>query len=162
MFKSYILAKYKLLFFLDSCWESDVQEPTNIVPILGVRKERPWYHGFSDQTFYPRTCVDKSDRVFEVGQHCPSNDSTYNCTTYLGEVFPCPDDSPARNCWDSCDKPGPNCTTCTNTAYFHCTHSNYCLHPQLLCDGHPQYEHGEDEDLDFCHVKYKENKVISK
>ena len=71
---SYILAKYELLFFLDSCWESDAQEPTNIVPILGVRKERPWYHGFSDQTFYPRTCVDTSDRVFEVGQHCPSND----------------------------------------------------------------------------------------
>ena len=154
-----------------SCFSSWIDGPiqgkrctgTNQHCYYPEREEGPSYHLEPDQIYYPRTCSDKSDRIFETGQHCPPDDTPENCKTYFGEVFPCPlDDRPARNCWDSCDNPGPNCTTCTNSTYFHCTYSNHCLHPQLRCDGHPQCEHGEDEDLDVCEKQYKENKVISK
>ena len=30
----------------------------------------------------------------------------------------------------------------------------------VYCDGHPQCEYGEDEDLDVCKEKYQENNVI--
>ena len=38
---------------------------------------------------YPTTCKDKSDRVFQVGEPCA--------------------DTPDNICWESCDKPGPDC-----------------------------------------------------
>ena len=75
--------------------------------------------------------------------------------------MPCPDTS-SLNCWESCTNPGPNCTACTNTFFLLCPYSNQCIHPDLQCDGHPQCEHGEDEDLDMCKEKYQQNKVISK
>jgi hypothetical protein len=31
--------------------------------------------------------------------------------------------------------------TCTNPGYFNCTKSGKCVHPSLVCDGHPQCEH---------------------
>ncbi len=90
----------------------------------------------------PTTCRDKSDRVFQVGEPCP--------------------DTPDNICQESCDTPGTGCLACTNTTYFRCPRSNKCIHPSLQCDGIPQCSMGEDEDLDICKNKYKENDGISK
>ena len=53
--------------------------------------------GSTDEDYYPTTCRDKSDRVFQVGEPCPNSDN---------------------NCWESCDKPGHGCSAGTNTTYF--------------------------------------------
>ena len=67
-----------------------------------------------------------------------------------------------HNCQSSCSSPDLDCVACTNPDYFNCTKSNKCLHPDLVCDGHPQCEDGEDEDLDKCYTKYVKNQVIYK
>ena len=54
-----------------------------------------------------------------------------------------------------------HCDACTNPAYFNCTESGKCLHPELECDGHPQCPHGEDEKLETCHQKYIDGKIVS-
>ena len=94
----------------------------------------------SNNDDWPKTCRDLSDRVFDVGQPCS--------------------DTPDDICWDSCKKPGLKCTACTNSTYFNCYQSNTCIHPSLYCDGHPQCEHGEDEDLDKCKTEYTKNNLI--
>ena len=33
--------------------------------------------------------------------------------------------------------PGPRCLACTNPEYFICPESGVCVHPALVCDGHP-------------------------
>ena len=50
--------------------------------------------------------------------------------------------------------------TCTNPGYFNCTKSGKCVHPSLVCDGHPQCDHAEDEDLDTCYDKLVEKGYI--
>ena len=65
-----------------------------------------------------------------------------------------------HNCWSSCSEPGEGCQACTNPDYFICPTSGVCIHPELLCDGHPQCQHAEDEDLDRCREKYVYNKII--
>ena len=122
----------------------------------------PIFHLITDVTFFYRTCRDKSDRVFEVDQSCPPDDEA-ECMDWFGQVFPCPE-SPAQICRESCGtaEPGSPCQACANSTYFHCSLSNQCVHPDLKCDGHPQCEHGEDEDLGECILKYQENKLISK
>ena len=65
-----------------------------------------------------------------------------------------------HSCQSSCLDPGPKCQACTNTEYFLCTKSGQCVHPDLVCDGHPQCTEGEDEDLDLCHVKNMEESTI--
>ena len=65
-----------------------------------------------------------------------------------------------HNCWGSCANPGSNCTACTNPDYFNCTKSGKCVHPDLRCDGHPQCEYGEDEDLATCHKEYIKRDLI--
>ena len=32
----------------------------------------------------------------------------------------------------------------------------------IVCDGHPQCQQGEDEDLDLCHEIYVKKKIVSK
>ena len=88
-------------------------------------------------TFYPSTCRDKSDRVFVIGELC--------------------DEKPGSICWESCDRPGPNCTKCSNSSYIRCPLSNKCIDPSLRCDGHPQCDQGEDEFQ--CLRQYQENKM---
>ena len=88
---------------------------------------------------YVKTCSDFSDRIYRVGQPCP--------------------DTPDNICWDSCESPGPKCITCSNSSYFHCQKSSQCVHPHLHCDGHPQCDYGEDENLDKCKDKYHEKGV---
>ena len=66
-----------------------------------------------------------------------------------------------HKCQDSCETPGRNCSACTNKEYFRCDKSDQCLHPKLVCDGHPQCEHGEDEDLSKCYKEYVKKRIIS-
>ena len=63
-------------------------------------------------------------------------------------------------CQLSCSEPRSDCVACTNKEYFNCTKSGQCVHPELVCDGHPQCSEEEDEDLRKCHLKYIENDVV--
>ena len=63
-------------------------------------------------------------------------------------------------CQLSCSEPRSDCAACTNSKYFNCTKSGHCVHPELVCDGHPQCTEGEDEDLSRCHLKYIEKKIV--
>ena len=47
-----------------------------------------------------------------------------------------------------------------NETYFTCERSRKCLHPKLVCDGHPQCEYSEDEDLQMCYDTYIALKII--
>ena len=115
----------------------------------------------------PTMCLDKSDRVFNVGQPCPNAQDLNcwrecrtpgpNCTHPAG--FQCPGSS-NNLCWESCNIPGQNCLACTNQTYFICLESNQCVHPSLRCDGHPQCDQGEDERQ--CRDQYFQNNVISR
>ena len=112
---------------------------------------------YYEQGPYTYTCADMSDRVFDMEQPCPEN----VCKNWAWDIIPCPEDR-ENFCWESCSNPGHGCTACTNSSHFQCPQSQKCVHPHLRCDGHPQCEHGEDEDLDECRELYTENNVISK
>ena len=66
-----------------------------------------------------------------------------------------------HGCWQSCFEPGPGCAACTNPDYFLCAMSGVCIHPELRCDGHPQCQHGEDEDVNTCFDIWVKNKLVS-
>ena len=68
-----------------------------------------------------------------------------------------------HDCYGSCKTPGPGCAACTNETYFQCTKdgARVCLHPELRCDGHPQCEYAEDEDVLFCRDKYVQKQLIA-
>lgn len=68
--------------------------------------------------------------------------------------------SDPHSCQLSCLTPGQDCLACENSSYFLCPKSGQCVHPQLVCDGHPQCKEGEDEDLKLCHDKFIELKII--
>ena len=56
-----------------------------------------------------------------------------------------------HNCQKSCGNPSYNCTACTNPDYrFQCNINKvlHCIHPELLCNGHPDCDQAEDEMLD--------------
>ena len=135
---------------------------------------RPWYSKRDGEPVdgYKQNCLDKSDQVFHMNTQC-------NVTNYIdihtklfcdtddmrNETAVCKDPEAWLNsknnhyqdphfCQASCSRPGPNCTACTNPSYFICQKSGMCLHPDLVCDGHPQCPGAEDEDLDWCLKKY--------
>ena len=70
--------------------------------------------------------------------------------------------SDPENCQGSCSNPSPDCSACTNKDYFHCKRHNVsvCLHPGLKCDGHPQCDEAEDEDMEECYETYYRHKII--
>ena len=124
----------------------------------------PWSHdpNGTPGPWLLRNCEDKSDRVFHVGASCP------NSVIYLqihNEMIPWNKLSlewfnekldginyyeDPHHCFESCLVPGPGCAACTNEEYFLCKKSGVCIHPTLLCDGHPQCQFGEDEAIDIC------------
>ena len=57
-----------------------------------------------------------------------------------------------HNCQASCAEadPSPDCLSCQNKLYYKCEKSQQCVHPDLVCDGHPQCEQAEDEDFTLC------------
>ena len=65
-----------------------------------------------------------------------------------------------HKCQDSCSIPGPDCVACTNPDYFKCSNSLTCLHPDLVCDGHPQCPERDDENLKKCHQHYINNGLL--
>ena len=57
-----------------------------------------------------------------------------------------------HNCQSSCSEAdrSPDCVSCTNEEYFKCEKSQQCVHPDLVCDGHPQCDQAEDENFNMC------------
>ena len=124
----------------------------------------PWIY---DENGYPgpwllRYCEDKSESVFHVGTTCPrgsvflqihnvvtkksrKDENWFEDKMLLDKRYEDP-----YGCFDSCLVPGPGCAACTNEEYFLCKKSGVCIHPTLLCDGHPQCQFGEDEAIDIC------------
>jgi hypothetical protein len=130
-----------------------------------------WSSGYID------TCSDKSEQVFPINSTCDHDtyvdiicdlhkldgemstickNRTIPCTEGLKNFAADPAADP-HNCRGSCAVPGPDCLACTNSDYFNCTKSGVCVHPSLLCDGHPQCKYGEDEDFDTCYDTLVEN-----
>ena len=60
----------------------------------------------------------------------------------------------------SCSVPGLGGLVCTNFSYFACRKLRQCVHPDLVCDGHPQCPEGEDEDLSTCPDEFSKQKII--
>ena len=68
-----------------------------------------------------------------------------------------------HHCQMSCKFPGPGCKACTNETYFHCNdEKHHCVHPDLVCDGHPKCPNSEDENFDMCKEKYFSDKRVNK
>ena len=105
-----------------------------------------------------QTCPDKSSQIFNISltcrehlqqlmdfhdEHFCNDDWPYveqepictNKTEWLSHQDPSFSDP--HNCQSSCSSPGPDCVACTNPDYFICTKSGQCVHPDLVCDGHP-------------------------
>ena len=68
-----------------------------------------------------------------------------------------------HNCSGSCAWPDYGCKACANPEYFHCKKDNVsvCMHPELECDGHPQCDNSEDEDIDRCFHRYVELGIVT-
>ena len=124
---------------------------------------------------YYYNCPDFSDQVFQMNKTCTEDVVDTICKVYEdtmepkmrqicnNRTIPCTKEQEMKNdrlgmsdahfCQKSCLNPGSNCLACTNPDYFNCSRSGLCVHPELLCDGHPQCPHAEDEDFDFCYEK---------
>ena len=140
----------------------------------------PWY--LRDDGDSSDTCSDRSDQIFTIGLSCSAQLQQYkeihdeyfcnssipysvksklictNKTQWLSEQSGSKSDP--HRCQRSCSSPGPDCVACSNPKYYNCTSSNKCLHPDLVCDNHPQCPGGEDEDLKTCHEKKIKNKIF--
>ena len=150
----------------------------------------PWYtQGTTKyEGILSEKCLDKSDQIFYVGLTCREhlqmyidehdnhfcNIPPYHPSSKRGELV-CQNKTKffeqkgkalmdPHDCQSSCsDKSqGLDCKACTDSAYFICdsARNKTCLHPDLVCDGHPQCPGGEDEDLDKCHKNYRVNQII--
>ena len=130
--------------------------------------------------FVKTKCEDSSDQIHKTGTRCGKMMSSY--LDQYKKLF-CPNDwyDPIcedpnwasyhntseywdpHNCTGSCAEPGYGCDACTNSEYFHCTKNNesVCLHPALECDGHPQCDDAEDEDIDNCYSRYVEHGIVT-
>ena len=137
------------------------------------------YENGNPLNFLKQNCDDKSDRVFRAGVPCrnsthyiqmhnkawcssPYVKDSEICTDPKSWVENHPDQSRIEDphfCQDSCSKPGPGCIACTNPNFFPC--SEMCLHPDLVCDGHPQCPNNEDEDFTLCKDTYFSKKIVT-
>ena len=145
----------------------------------------PWYTNYNgDVTYYFPKCSDRSDEIFEEGLTCrqhlkkqiefhqenfcndnyPEVKNRQICINKTQWLLENPSKSDPHNCQSSCANSsiGLDCVACSNSSYFSCFKSGHCIHPELVCDGHPQCPNGEDEnlDLDNCHKKYIENNIV--
>ena len=127
-----------------------------------------------------KQCEDYSDQVFVVNENCTEKEyvEAYNNTICKGDnIYKeyksydqekiCPNvsgwlDNTKRNiseyldphnCYGSCNDPGYGCLACSNKNYFRCTKNNIpiCIHPDLVCNHHPDCDNAEDEDF---HLKW--------
>ena len=134
----------------------------------------PWYYNSLGSlsgllTAFKGTCEDQSEKIHQRDSLCDSKlylqqysdlwcgvdrDSKLKtrCQNLL-EWFSAQEDSfytDPHSCQDSCLHPGYRCEACTNPDYFICEQSHVCIHPALVCDGHPQCQFAEDENLELC------------
>ena len=90
-----------------------------------------------------------------ISQWLSEQDSSFSKDIKSGKIYPFSD---PHNCESSCAERGPNCLACSNTSYFLCDQSSKCIHPSLVCDGHPQCLDQSDEDQ--CQNNSKSNLVL--
>ena len=146
----------------------------------------PWYLQNYGSLAHTSKCSDKSDEIFPIGSKCPQNSkyleihNNFFCNNSVNtgvgilqylEICTNPqgwlgaqtkeDYLDPHNCWSSCACPGPECKACTNPDYFQCHQSGQCIHPSLLCDGHPQCTNAEDENYDTCRKEYLRNHIVT-
>ena len=144
----------------------------------------PWYTNYGNMVLPNQKCSDRSDEIFEEGLTCrqhrqkeikfhqekfcnvnyPGVQYKPICINKTQWLLENPSKSDPHNCQSSCanSSSGLDCVACSNSSYFSCFKSGHCVPPALVCDGHPQCPNGEDEnlDLDNCHKKYIENKIV--
>ena len=148
-----------------------------------MRCVHPWYTwpGGEPESGDVTQCPDKSDQVFNSSLTCREHfhtqkfcNETYNvqsnpfCSSsnkiqWLSEYEQAHNDTnyiDPHSCQTSCSVPGPDCQACSNSSYFLCPKSGQCVHPDLVCDGHPQCVEGEDEDLSMCYEEFIKLKII--
>ena len=133
----------------------------------------PWYTTDDGLDRWGDTqCPDKSGQVFNSSLTCRQhlqhhldfhtqkfcNDNYLevysslicsNKTQWLSTQVPSYSDP--HSCQSSCSVPSQDCLACSNSSYFACPKSGQCVHPDLVCDGHPQCVEGEDEELSMCY-----------
>ena len=139
----------------------------------------PWYTAYDGEPLRYASCADYSDQIFEVNQTCRQNlqrHLDFHHESFCNEKYPrvsswliCTNISQwlseqdssindPHNCQFSCAEPGSDCLACTNSSYFLCDQSGKCIHPSLVCDGHPQCLDRSDEDQ--CQNNSKSNLVL--
>ena len=138
---------------------------------------RPWYYTSFGSTWLngvkSPSCSDKSDQLAFLNTPCPEfavyrqvhatiphGYEYYVTFAMTHSPLPREAEDPHR-CWDSCSSPGPRCLACTNEDFFLCQQSGVCIPKELLCDGHPQCSHGEDEGVDTCLESWVSKKIVS-
>ncbi len=142
----------------------------------------PWYtlyDGDPADSDYVTQCPDKSDQVFNSSLTCSQHlqqQIDFHTQSFCNENYGvqsfliCTNKSQwlsgkdksftdPHSCQSSFSIPGPDCLACTNSSYFPCQ-SGQCVHPDLVCDGHPQCTEGEDEELSMCKNKFLKIKII--
>ena len=135
----------------------------------------PWYYTLiASQGFALlqklRNCEDKSDRIHPVDTNCDVEVYLQIYKTYY-PYYPVSiikdwldhtnTNQDPHGCRQSCSERGPGCAACTNPENFLCAKSGVCVHPELRCDGHPQCQHGEDEDAASCLDIWVRSGVVS-
>ena len=94
----------------------------------------------------------------DVNNVCNNSNSFLNSNSkdFLHYVDP-------HNCRGSCAEPADGCVACSNSNYFSCVKNKVkvCFHPLLVCDGHPQCDDAEDEDIDMCHSRFVKKRIVS-
>ena len=142
----------------------------------------PWYTYYTGEIWgsYLTQCPDKSDQVFYSSLTCRQHlqiaidyhsETFCSQNSYLQYEIICTNKSKwlseqdkalsdPHSCQESCSKPDSDCLACTNQDYFQCPKSGQCVHPDLVCDGHPQCSKGEDEDLQMCHQMYVRKQIL--
>ena len=125
---------------------------------------------FCIPAYYDEVQKEDWERSYGLTQECMSlNYSPYttywtgNCAEDIfAKLLEKYGDEDPHRCQESCSSPGPGCKACTNLEYFHCQRNNsqVCLHPELVCDGHPQCDGGEDEHLELCLGSYLKSGIV--
>ena len=144
----------------------------------------PWYrHHMASASINP-SCLDKSDQVFPINSTCSQHNrqllQTYKTLWCFGnrDRFPghCnnlddwfareQDDEKIRDphgCERSCSTPGPDCVACQHEDFFHCNSTGFCIHMDLVCDGHPHPScGGDDEGADHCYEMYYKKRTVKR
>ena len=145
----------------------------------------PWYRRYDARTRYNPSCLDNSDQVFPANTTCRQHNQQFlktyrslwcsgNKERYTG--YYCnnlddwfaseQDDEKIRDphgCERSCSTPGPDCVACQHEDFFHCPSTGFCLHKDLVCDGHPHPScGGDDEGADHCYEIYYKKRTVKR